>query len=377
MTRLIELGLSPGKKRPYVLPLNNPSVVEAGQATHLRPDDLVVGVLVAGRARAYPWWIFANHHVANDVLILSDAPAGYLLPNVIGNDGEPLAPWYETLPLLVTLCEACAGCAAYVPVFDDAPEHPLVFTFAERSPSGYSAVGTFTMSDIETQSRWHPLTGKAYSGKLAGSRLQRLPAFTERWDNWSREFPETDVAFAAEEMRRRFHVHKLPRVEDDAAHTSTFVARKQTPELIDHRLGANDLVLGLGGSNSDKAIAYTLRWLKAAGGLLQCEFDGEPWLLVVSGDYRGFAFSRRFAGEVLDFELASRQPFRFRDHSSGTTWNFIGEALSGPRAGGKLDLISDSYVSKWSDWSLAHPAATIGDHVTRQHQRVDPHHAYS
>jgi hypothetical protein len=185
------------------------------------------------------------------------------------------------------------------------------------------------------------------------------------------------VAFAAEEMRRRFHVHKLPRVEDDAAHTSTFVARKQTPELIDHRLGANDLVLGLGGSNSDKAIAYTLRWLKAAGGLLQCEFDGEPWLLVVSGDYRGFAFSRRFAGEVLDFELASRQPFRFRDHSSGTTWNFIGEALSGPRAGGKLDLMSDSYVSKWSDWSLAHPAATIGDHVTRQHQRVDPHHAYS
>ena len=103
MTRSLELGLSPGKKRPYMLPLNNPSVVTVDEATHLRPDDLVVGVLVAGRARAYPWWILANHHVANDHLILSDAPAGYMLPKDIRPDGKPLAPnglFFKRSPLM-------------------------------------------------------------------------------------------------------------------------------------------------------------------------------------------------------------------------------------------------------------------------------------
>ena len=366
MTRSLELGLSPGKKRPYMLPLNNPSVVTVDEATHLRPDDLVVGVLVAGRARAYPWWILANHHVANDHLILSDAPAGYMLPKDIRPDGKPLAPWYETVPLLVTLCEHCSGCAAYIPVFDDAPDDPLLFTFAERSATaGYSAVGIYTISDIETLSRWHTLIGRAFSGRLEGRQLKRIPAFIERWDTWSREFPETDVVFAAQEMRRRFHVRHLPGVEDDTAHTSTLVTRKRRPELIDHRLDRNELVLGLGAAKGGEAIAYTLRGLKEAGGLLQCEFDGEPCLLVVSGEYRGFAFKRRFAGEVLDFEIASREPFRLRD-SSGTFWNFAGEALSGPHAGATLDMFPDSYVSKWSDWSLAHPGAVIGDHAVRR-----------
>jgi hypothetical protein len=134
--------------------------------------------------------------------------------------------------------------------------------------------------------------------------------------------------------------------------------------MIDHRLERNELVLGLGSGDAHRAVAYTLRRLKEAGGLLQCDFDGEPCLLIAFGDYRGFAFRRRLAdGEVLDFEIASREPFRLRD-GSGTVWSFTGEALSGPRAGASLDMFPDSYVSKWSDWSLAHPEAAIGDQVS-------------
>ncbi|HXY99814.1 MAG TPA: DUF3179 domain-containing (seleno)protein [Stellaceae bacterium] len=354
-----------------MLPLNNPSVVSPGDAGHLRPDDLVVGVLAAGRARAYPWWILANHHIANDVLILSSDPKGYLLSSETNSAGRPLAPWYETVPLLVTLCEHCAGCSAYMPVFEDAPENPLIFIFAERSSSAYSSVGTYTISDVETQSRWHPFTGRAYSGPLEGRRLKRIPAFIERWDTWRREFPKTDVAFAAEEMRTRFHVRQLPRVETDTAHTSTLVARRQAPERIDHRLDRNELVLGIGNSGGDKSIAYTLSYLKKAGGVHQFNFDGEPCLLLASGAYRGFAFSRRVNGEILDFERAPGDAFRVRDHISHSIWNFVGEATSGGFAGSRLEMIPDSYVSKWSDWSLAHPEAAIGDRVAPVEPRKD------
>lgn len=371
MTRSLELGLSPGRKRPYMLPLNNPSVVPADGAGHLRPDDLVVGVLVAGRARAYPWWILANHHIANDVLILSREPRGYLLGSEVNSAGKPLGPWYETVPLLVTLCEHCAGCSAYIPAFEDAPESPLVFTFAERSSAGYSSVGTYTISDIETRSRWHPFTGRAYSGPLAGRQLERIPAFIERWETWRREFPQTDVAFAAEEMRDRFHVRNLPRVETDTAHTSTLVARKQTPERIDHRLDRNELVLGISSGKGDRSIAYTFSYLKQAGGVLQLDFDGEPCLLLASGAYRGFAFDRRVNGEILDFRRVPGDAFCISDHLSGSTWNFVGEAISGRFAGSRLEMIPDSYVSKWSDWSLAHPDAAIGDHVAPIGSRGD------
>ncbi len=358
MTRSSDLGLSPGGKRPYVLPLNNPSLVPADKATHLRPDDLVVGVQVAGRVRAYPWWIFANHHVANDVVVLSDKPLGDFLSEESGANGRPLAPWFETVPLLVTLCEACAASAAYIPIFDDAPANPLVFTFAENNPATYSAIGTFTICDIETRSRWHPFTGRAHSGSLAGRELKRIPAFVEHWDEWRREFPLTEVVFAAEEMRNRFHVRNLPAVETDAAHTSTIVARKRSPELIDHRLGANELILGLGSNDGRQSMALRLSDLRQASGFLQFDFAGEPCLAVARGAYRGCVFNRRFKGDVLRFELVSSDPFQFLD-SSNSIWNFVGEALSGHHVGGQLDMFADSYVSKWSEWSLSHPGALI------------------
>ena len=43
--------------REYALLLNNPDTVSAEQATHLKESDLVIGLSIYGKARAYPWWI--------------------------------------------------------------------------------------------------------------------------------------------------------------------------------------------------------------------------------------------------------------------------------------------------------------------------------
>ena len=49
-------------------PLDYPAVVRAADAAWMAPDDLVLGALQNGEARAYPIFMMSFHHVANDRL---------------------------------------------------------------------------------------------------------------------------------------------------------------------------------------------------------------------------------------------------------------------------------------------------------------------
>jgi uncharacterized protein DUF3179 len=48
--------------------IDEPAVVPADQATFLREDDEVFGIVVQQHARAYPVPMLAYHHVVNDVI---------------------------------------------------------------------------------------------------------------------------------------------------------------------------------------------------------------------------------------------------------------------------------------------------------------------
>ena len=50
------------------VPLDNPAIVSADEATFLQPDDRVLGLTVGGESRAYPISMMTFHHVANDEL---------------------------------------------------------------------------------------------------------------------------------------------------------------------------------------------------------------------------------------------------------------------------------------------------------------------
>ena len=50
------------------LSVTDPKTVAAAEARHVRPEDEVFGVVVGGRARAYPIYMIAYHHVVNDVI---------------------------------------------------------------------------------------------------------------------------------------------------------------------------------------------------------------------------------------------------------------------------------------------------------------------
>ena len=55
-------------ERDRFYPVNDPETVPAAEATYLRHDDEVFGVVVNGQARAYPVPMISYHHVVNDVI---------------------------------------------------------------------------------------------------------------------------------------------------------------------------------------------------------------------------------------------------------------------------------------------------------------------
>ena len=363
-----EVGLSPGARRPHALPLNNPSFVQGKYARHVRPDDLVVGVVVKGQARAYPWWVVRNHHVINDTVVVNS--------NVLlDSEKSKVDQWtrYERvppnrrnrdlyIPLLITLCEACSGASAYVPTISDSVDNPLVFAQCRSSGNwtgDYTAVGVYTICDMQTHSRWHPFTGRARSGPLEGGQLKRVPVRVDSWKVWLEAHPDTLVVLAGGEMRMRTHV-RIPGGDmgGSATHPTLIAKIRANPEAEDRRLKRNELVMGITNTEGNKSLAYPLVLLKKSGGIVQLEFDGESYLYVVAGTYGVAVFNRKFKDNTLIFETVSNQPIQLKDQN-GNIWNELGEAIQGPDKGALLSVVSDSYLAEWSEWIQEHEGAVV------------------
>lgn len=55
--------------RDTIAAIFEPTLVPAGAAASLAPDDLVVGVELAGEARAYPIRVLSAHEIVNDEIL--------------------------------------------------------------------------------------------------------------------------------------------------------------------------------------------------------------------------------------------------------------------------------------------------------------------
>jgi uncharacterized protein DUF3179 len=120
--------------------------------SRLPPKDLVVGVRIMDRPKAYALAAVVNKKVVNDTL--------------------------ENLPL-VLLATSDESASVY-----------------ERQLNGqtltFDAVGSI-IRDHETGSTWDPVTGKATAGPLVGNSLTAVPATTSFWFGWFDFFPGTGL----------------------------------------------------------------------------------------------------------------------------------------------------------------------------------------
>jgi hypothetical protein len=294
-------------------PLNDPVWTDAYD--HLRDDDPVLGLYLGRQARALPWWIMKEPHVAN--LSLDEAP------------------------VLVTLCVMCSSAAAFRAEVDG---KRLVF----RLRGKYN--GTMLLEDRATQSLWSPFTGVALTGPLRGATLERLPLSQCLWREWLDMHPATLVLYGAQALR--------------AGHWSEFspgspgIPPGMTATLVrplDGRLPHNTLVLGV--ERAAKARAYPLQALARLGPVLNDSLGGVEIVLRCRPEtLQALAFQRRVGDRILVFGYSEARGVY--DEQTGSVWNEMGEAVSGPLAGTQLVYL-ESGVGEWYQFAASHPHTEI------------------
>lgn len=142
-------------------PLDHAPLVRAKAATHMMPNELILGVEIGGDARAYPLRILGAHGVANDTI--------------------------NNIPVALAYCRSCGSAVLYR---TDTPKGTLTLAVSGRSRDGEPL-----LVDRQTGTLWRQLTGTPVEGPLAGSgiELQPLPVVLTNWKSWFESLLETRV----------------------------------------------------------------------------------------------------------------------------------------------------------------------------------------
>ncbi len=149
-------------KATYASYWNSGTVGVAGETlkdSRLLAKQYVVGVRVADQPKAYPYARLSTQPVVNDTL--------------------------GGTPLVVVFDEAHGG--AGIVFSRQVQDRTLTFALQRTTET------TVLLTDEETGTLWHGLTGDASEGPLAGQRLRQLPATDSFWFGWKDHFPNTAV----------------------------------------------------------------------------------------------------------------------------------------------------------------------------------------
>jgi len=143
---------------------DNPTVSTADKATWLKDDDIVFGIEVNGKSRAYPRRIMEVREMVNDSL-----------------GGRSLG---------IPYCTLCGAAQAYFT--DDLPGD--VDQLVLRT-SGLLSRSNKVMYDLNTYSIFDTFLGHAVTGPLLekGIELEQASVVTTDWGTWKRDHPKTTV----------------------------------------------------------------------------------------------------------------------------------------------------------------------------------------
>ena len=139
-----------------IAPIYAPTFSAAGDA-EIPGDELVIGLVINGDARAYPAGILYAREMVNDV---------------VGGT-----------PVLVSWCPRCYTALVY-----DRRVGGSALTFGNQ---GALYQGAMTWYDHATGSVWSQPLGRAIAGARAGARLELIPSELTGWAQWVAAHPAT------------------------------------------------------------------------------------------------------------------------------------------------------------------------------------------
>jgi len=286
-------------------PLDHAPMIQGETATWLDLKESVLGVEIAGEARAYPLRIVEWHAVVNDRI--------------------------DRLPVALAYCRPCGSAALYR---TDTSKGEL-----SLASTGRYREGDQLLVDRQTGTVWAQLTGAPVEGTLAGSgiSLQPLPVVLTSWGAWLGAHPKTRVLSLETGAGLKYEAGGRP-----GADPSLPVSRR-SPALPE-----TSAVYGLLLNGAAKAYPVD-RVDKAV--IVNDELGGQSVVLVAGAGERAVR-----AYERGDRTFAPGRSFlgaNFLNDQDGRPWRVDEETLSAPD-GRKLRRLP-GFLTRWPGWFAAYP----------------------
>ena len=317
--------VSGGPPPDGIPPVDEPRFLSVDEASWLADDEPVIALSLDDEHRAYPVQIMVWHEIVNDTV-----------------GGRPVS---------VTYCPLCNSALAFDRRLGD-----RVLTFGT---SGKLYLSDLVMYDRQTESLWSQLEGRAIAGVLTGAQLDRIPVQTVTWKQWRDAHPDGWVLSRETGAERDYG--RNPYVGYDEATSDPFLFDGDA----DPRLEPKERVLGLGDPEDPVAVPLTVL---ADRRVLELEVAGRDVVLWAAqglrsaldsediAEGRELAATGAFLSEVDGRTLTFRAdgPEAFVDDQTGSTWDILGRAVSGPLTGTELEPAGhlDTF---WFAWAAFHP----------------------
>ena len=288
----------------------------------------VVALEIDGDARAYPLAILIWHEIVNDE---------------VGG-----------VPVTVTYCPLCNTAITF-----DRRVGDQVLDFGT---SGMLRNSDLVMWDRQTETWWQQITGEGIVGELTGTKLTFIAAPLVSWEDFVEAFPNGQVLTRNTGFSRSYGSPPYRGYDDKENRPFLFSG------TIDSRLPAMERIIGL--EFGGESVAYPFSIL-GENPVIHDSIGGQS-LVVFFEDGTESAFAgggnseRLTVGSTAVYEPVvegERVNFvsengKILDEGTGSQWNILGRAISGPLEGTQLPAIVHANHF-WFAWQAFNPETAV------------------
>lgn len=308
---------------PDAIPaVNGPEMVGPGEpeASYLRDDDRVLGVVMEGEARAYPHNILWHHEIVNDV--------------VAGRD------------ISVTFCPLTGSGLAFRP--------DVGGRNVDLGVSGLLFANNLVMYDRDTGEVYGPqlaIEGRCES--FRGLALDLMPVQETSWGRWKALHPDTKVVSGELGFSRNYRFYPYRDYDQLSSNELLF------PMTVDETRPIKERVLAVRSGLAGRG--YPFGELEDMGEYVAINevIGGIPTAVLYesTGGQTALAFDARIDGQTLTFDATPGGAFV--DVETQSTWRIDGLATAGPLAGRRLETRADAYTLFWFAWRHFQPNGQV------------------
>jgi len=298
--------------------VDQPKFVAAAQADFIAPLERVIGIAIGSKVKAYPHSVLDYHEIVNDEI-----------------DSKPIAIIY---------CPLTGTGTAWSRMVDG-----NTTTFGV---SGLVHKNNIIPYDRYTESYWSQMKAQGIKGDQSGTEPAQFPVVETTWREWKHMYPETRIMTLETGFSRTYGLY--PYFDYRYNHNKV----NFPIEREDARLPRKELVLGLTyGANAAKA--YPLAEFGDSVTVIQENLQNMQYVIAGSLS-RSFAvcYQAQIGGQALTLRAVQQRGAIIMEDSSGSQWDIMGRAVSGPMKGAQLPR-TNSFIGFWFAWADFYPNTAI------------------